>query len=262
MVWRANPLGLAPSCLEERPVGPILRPPDARRGLRSVGSGRVLTNVPPLAATTGDAAEALNWLTQIDKRYGLTDENMGIGDFIEEQIESILADIGEDDELVVVDDKSTDDTAAIVQAIVDSRLRVYRSPENRRYVRTFNAAAEMARGEYIFFADQDDVWVPGRTERLIEALGTRAVVAGNVALFGGPARRCPRSGGWSAPRRGQALVWSCGPPLGSGSTTPSAAGLPQPCRPPVVGLPGGGDVLGFRVLGPVEITVPRARLAA
>jgi Ca-activated chloride channel homolog len=37
-----------------------------------------------LAITGGDAAEALNWLTQLDRRYGLTDDEMGIGDFIEE----------------------------------------------------------------------------------------------------------------------------------------------------------------------------------
>lgn len=37
-----------------------------------------------LQFTAGDAAEALNWLTQLDKKYGLTDENTGIGDFIEE----------------------------------------------------------------------------------------------------------------------------------------------------------------------------------
>lgn len=37
-----------------------------------------------LQFTAGDAAEALNWLTQLDQRYGLTEEGMGIGDFIEE----------------------------------------------------------------------------------------------------------------------------------------------------------------------------------
>ena len=37
-----------------------------------------------LQFTAGDATEALNWLTQLDKRYGITDEEMGIGDFIEE----------------------------------------------------------------------------------------------------------------------------------------------------------------------------------
>lgn len=37
-----------------------------------------------LQYTAGDASEALRWLTELDKQYGLTDETMGIGDFIEE----------------------------------------------------------------------------------------------------------------------------------------------------------------------------------
>ena len=37
-----------------------------------------------LQHTAGDVSEALNWLTQLDDRYGLTDDEMGIGDFIEE----------------------------------------------------------------------------------------------------------------------------------------------------------------------------------
>ncbi|MDZ4699387.1 MAG: hypothetical protein SH809_06760 [Rhodothermales bacterium] len=37
-----------------------------------------------LQHTAGDAREALNWLTQLDRKYGLTDPSMGIGDFIEE----------------------------------------------------------------------------------------------------------------------------------------------------------------------------------
>ncbi len=37
-----------------------------------------------LQYTAGDAAEALHWLTRLDERYGLADEEMGIGDFIEE----------------------------------------------------------------------------------------------------------------------------------------------------------------------------------
>lgn len=37
-----------------------------------------------LQHTAGDAGEALNWLTQLDERYNLTDASMGIGDFIDE----------------------------------------------------------------------------------------------------------------------------------------------------------------------------------
>ena len=37
-----------------------------------------------LQHTAGDASEALNWMTQLDNKYGLTDESMGMGDFIDE----------------------------------------------------------------------------------------------------------------------------------------------------------------------------------
>src|SRR5580692_398240 len=37
-----------------------------------------------LQYTNGDAAEALHWITQLDKEYGLTNGDYGIGDFIED----------------------------------------------------------------------------------------------------------------------------------------------------------------------------------
>ena len=37
-----------------------------------------------LTATSGDVAEALSWLTNLDRQYGLTDENYGIGNFIQD----------------------------------------------------------------------------------------------------------------------------------------------------------------------------------
>src|SRR4051812_37572548 len=37
-----------------------------------------------LQYTGGDAAEALSWLTQLDREYGITNEEYGIGDFIED----------------------------------------------------------------------------------------------------------------------------------------------------------------------------------
>ena len=37
-----------------------------------------------LTYTSGDAGEALNWLTQLDKQYQLTDDEYGMGDFIDD----------------------------------------------------------------------------------------------------------------------------------------------------------------------------------
>ncbi|OUM39813.1 hypothetical protein B8W73_15315 [Arthrobacter agilis] len=117
--------------------------------------------------------------------------------YIEEQIQSILDDLGMNDELIVVDDRSKDGTADLVEGMDDPRIRFYRSPENCGYVRTFSKAAEMARGKYVFLADQDDIWVAGRTELLIRELRDHAVVAGNVAIFGG----APVPADWSLKAR-------------------------------------------------------------
>ena len=44
-----------------------------------------------LTITSGDAAEALNWLSEIDKKYKLTDNSYGVGDFIEDLEEEGLS---------------------------------------------------------------------------------------------------------------------------------------------------------------------------
>lgn len=103
---------------------------------------------------------------------------------IGEQIESILSELGPGDELVVVDDASTDKTRQVVSDVGDSRIRLIPSPINRGYVRTFEAALSNSRGQYLFLSDQDDVWIPGRVQRMMAALQDAEVVAGNFSFFG------------------------------------------------------------------------------
>ena len=106
--------------------------------------------------------------------------------YIEEQISSVLAQLGPDDELVVVDDASQDVTAQLVSSFEDPRVRLFRNESNRGYVRTFERALELARGDYLFLADQDDVWLPGRLDSMLAALRNRAVVSTSVAIVGQP----------------------------------------------------------------------------
>lgn len=115
------------------------------------------------------------------------------GRFIQEQIESILAQMGPTDELVIVDDASPDDTVEKIRMFVDARIRLISSSINKGYVRSFAAAASASRGAFIFLADQDDVWIEGRLERMISALREADVVASNFdVLGGGPRPSIPR----------------------------------------------------------------------
>ncbi|MCX2746520.1 glycosyltransferase family 2 protein [Arthrobacter sp. MI7-26] len=113
--------------------------------------------------------------------------------YVGEQLESILTQLGTADELVIVDDASPDDTVKKITAFDDPRIRLIRADSNQGYVRSFQQAALASRGEFIFLADQDDVWIPGRLERMLSALQSTAVVASNFdVLGGGPRPAIPR----------------------------------------------------------------------
>ncbi|MDQ6716348.1 MAG: glycosyltransferase [Actinomycetota bacterium] len=108
------------------------------------------------------------------------------GAHIAAQLESVLSQLARDDEVVVVDDASTDETVDIVQATGDPRVRVHRNETNRGYVRTFERAIELSRGDVVLLCDQDDVWVPGRVEAMVSALREHGVVATSVSVLGEP----------------------------------------------------------------------------
>ncbi len=89
--------------------------------------------------------------------------------FVEEAIVSLLRQSFSDFELIVVDDGSTDGTAARVRGIGDPRLRLV-TIEHSGVVAAENTGIELARGEYICRADADDVFAPTLLERQVEVL--------------------------------------------------------------------------------------------
>lgn len=86
--------------------------------------------------------------------------------FIGAAIDSVLNQSIEDLELVIVDDGSTDNTAAVIQSYDDPRLS-YTYQENQDAFNTINRGLGMARGDYISILNSDDVYTPDRLERLL-----------------------------------------------------------------------------------------------
>lgn len=84
--------------------------------------------------------------------------------FIREQIDSILRQLSSDDEIIVSDDGSTDDTISIINSIDDKRIRIIKGPRKHSPTQNFECAMKQAKGDYIFLADQDDVWKPNKVE--------------------------------------------------------------------------------------------------
>ncbi len=79
--------------------------------------------------------------------------------YIRESIDSVLAQSFTDFELIVVDDGSTDTTAAIVESYTDSRIRLIRQA-NQGVSVARNTGLDAARGQFITFLDSDDLYYP------------------------------------------------------------------------------------------------------
>lgn len=92
--------------------------------------------------------------------------------YIEEQILSIVPQIGDEDEIIVCDDCSTDGTVEKLRSIRCPQLRIYENKANIGYVANFEQALRKAKGDYIFLCDQDDVWLPQKVATCLKALET------------------------------------------------------------------------------------------
>jgi glycosyltransferase involved in cell wall biosynthesis len=100
---------------------------------------------------------------------------MGVRDaaaFLDEALASVFRQTFADFELIVVDDGSTDETAAILGRLVDSRVRVVRQETARGLAAALNAGLRLARGRWVARFDADDVCEPERLERQVEAMGS------------------------------------------------------------------------------------------
>lgn len=92
------------------------------------------------------------------------------GHWVREQLASILCQLGPDDEVVVSDDGSTDDTLAVVRSFGDPRIRTLEGAPVRHPALNFERALAAARGDLVALSDQDDVWLPGRVALIRERL--------------------------------------------------------------------------------------------
>lgn len=88
--------------------------------------------------------------------------------YIEKQIRSILDNLEEQDELIISDDGSTDKTIDIVKSIDDKRITIVDGPE-LGIKKNFENAIKHTGGRYIFLSDQDDVWLPGKVDKVLGA---------------------------------------------------------------------------------------------
>jgi len=80
------------------------------------------------------------------------------GKYIKQQLESILIQLGENDEVIISDDSSTDNTVEIIKSFKDNRIELFEGMTFGHHTPNFECALSKSTGDYIFLSDQDDVW--------------------------------------------------------------------------------------------------------
>ncbi|MFN6084115.1 MAG: glycosyltransferase, partial [Fluviicola sp.] len=86
--------------------------------------------------------------------------------YIEQQIQSILDQTHTDFRLIIVDDISKDRTVEIIQKmmLLDKRIELHQNPKNLGYFNNFLSGLDYVTSDFLFFADQDDIWVENKLE--------------------------------------------------------------------------------------------------
>lgn len=92
--------------------------------------------------------------------------------FIKQSIDSVIAQIYTNWELMVIDDGSTDSTHKIVSELMknDPRIKLYESGGRKGAAFSRNIGIKNAVGRYIAFLDSDDVWFPGKLSKQIDLM--------------------------------------------------------------------------------------------
>ena len=75
--------------------------------------------------------------------------------FLDERIQSLLAQTYENFEIIVIDDNSTDDSALMISKFLgDSRIRLVQNRENVGWVNVSNQGFKESKGKFLLFAKQ------------------------------------------------------------------------------------------------------------
>ena len=95
--------------------------------------------------------------------------------YIAEQLDSILPQLGENDEIIVSDDYPEGQTRSVIQKYAEKDERVkYIEGRGKGVVENFENALNACSGDVIFLCDQDDVWMPDKVSRVMEEIAMGA----------------------------------------------------------------------------------------
>lgn len=108
--------------------------------------------------------------------------------YLAEQLRSVLAELQDADELIIVDDQSSDGSWEMLVCCRDSRITLMRNDVNLGVKQAFERALRVSKNNIIMLCDQDDVWIDGKRNAFVtqfeENLNCSVVVSDAVVIDG------------------------------------------------------------------------------
>ncbi len=105
--------------------------------------------------------------------------------YIREQLNSILPQLNQNDEVIISDDGSTDETIYILESYNDTRIKIYKN-HFKNVVKNFEFVINKSKGDYIFLSDQDDIWEPSKVKEYLSVFSNydeTTLVISNLQLI-------------------------------------------------------------------------------
>lgn len=99
-------------------------------------------------------------------------------EFLRAQVETLLAQTYANLEIIISDDRSTDNTYLILENFAkrDPRIRLYQNEVNIGFNKNFEKALQYASGTWCAISDQDDIWEVNKIERMMQYAGDCALI--------------------------------------------------------------------------------------
>lgn len=89
--------------------------------------------------------------------------------FVVRQLDTVLKQLNQNDEVIIVDDGSKDNTVAIIKETFGDQVQVYVNEKNLGVIHSFERAISLANGDILFLCDQDDLWEDNKVELVLKA---------------------------------------------------------------------------------------------
>ena len=102
--------------------------------------------------------------------------------FLKQQLKSILTQLNRNDEVIISDDSSYDNTINIINSFNDARIKLLKGNFNSPILNFENALLQVT-GDYIFLSDQDDIWRADKIRTISDYLLTYDLVISDAIII-------------------------------------------------------------------------------